>query len=408
MKKLLLLTFGLLFLYACNNDDQETVAICEIPENITVTNITHQSAQLHWEDSNTSANFSLEYGESGFILGNGVTISLDVFEVTLLNLIANTTYDFYIKSVCGATNESMYSEVISFTTLPPLVRAEFLPTLSELNLYTGNLADLNETIYAFNYELITPLFSDYSHKKRFIALPLGESMEYVDDGFPIFPDKTVIAKTFFYNLDERDVSLGRTIIETRVLIKENGNWELGNYKWNSEQTEAYLDDTSSIVPISFIDDDGNTNTIDYEIPSNTDCFTCHSNAGNKTPIGPKLRNINMDNQIQRLVEDQLLLNLTDPSTVSKLPNWKDTSFTLEERARAYFEINCAHCHIDDGYCGDISDLRLSYDTPFADTKIFEKRFTIPVLMQIGNMPFIGTTTVHNEGLALIQEYLDTL
>ena len=94
--------------------------------------------------------------------------------------------------------------------------------------------------------------------------------------------------------------------------------------------------------------------------------------------------------------------------VEKLPVWDDQRYTVEERARAYFEINCAHCHIDDGYCGDISDLRLSYDTPFADTNIFEKRFTIPVLMQIGNMPFIGTTTVHNEGLALIQEYLDTL
>lgn len=412
MKKILLLFAVLLFFAACNNDDENTIAICESPENITITNISFQDATISWDNTNTNASSVLEYGQAGFDLGTGTTVSVNEFSLTITGLSANTTYDVYLKSICSTTNESMYSELESFTTLAPPVVAEFLNSLSALNLFSGDLADLNETIYAFDYDLITPLFTDYAHKKRIIALPIGESMEYVDDGFPVFPNNTVIAKTFFYNADERDLSLGRTIIETRVLIKRNGNWELGNYKWNDEQTEAFLDETTSTVPISYIDSDGDANTVNYVIPSNTDCFTCHNNAGSETPIGPKLRNMNMNNQLQELIDDQLLLNLTDASSVSVLPNWEDPSYSLEERARAYFEVNCAHCHIEGGFCATESDLRLSYETSYEDSNIYERRLLIDARMSLlipgFTMPFIGTTTLHDEGYALIEEYLNSL
>jgi len=122
----------------------------------------------------------------------------------------------------------------------PNVATEFKTNLSELNLFSGNLNELNITTKAFEYNLSTTLFSDYTHKQRIIALPEGTSMEFDGDGLPLFPENTVIAKTFYYNHDERDLSLGRTIIETRILMKLNGEWETGDYKWNDEQTEAVL------------------------------------------------------------------------------------------------------------------------------------------------------------------------
>ncbi|WP_232817883.1 hypothetical protein [Winogradskyella tangerina] len=298
----------------------------------------------------------------------------------------------------------------------PLVVAEFRTNLSELNLFTGNLADLNISSRAFEYNLNTPLFSDYAHKQRLIALPENTAMTYNGDGLPVFPENTVIAKTFFYNADERDLTLGRTIIETRILIKINGDWVTGDYKWNDNQTDAVLDLNGSTVPITWINADGISNSTNYEIPSNTDCFTCHSTFDNATPIGPKLRNLNFEingsNQLDDLISNSNLTGISSSSEVSAVVNWEDTSATLEARARSYFDINCAHCHIPGGFCEDQSTLDLAFETSYEDSQIFERRNSISNRISIYNegfsMPFIGTTLIHTQGRDLLQEYLDSL
>lgn len=298
----------------------------------------------------------------------------------------------------------------------PLVVAEFRPNLSELNLFTGDLSDLNISSRAFKYELNSQLFTDYAHKQRLIALPENTSMQYNGDGLPIFPDNTVIAKTFYYNNDERDLTLGKTIIETRVLIKINGEWETGDYKWNADQTEAVLDLNGSVVPVTWIDSDGETNSISYNIPSNTDCFTCHHTYDNTTPIGPKLRNMNFEisgiNQLDDFIDQQHLSGLSSNSEVSSIVNWQDTSESLEDRARSYFDINCAHCHIEGGDCETQSTLRLAFESSLEDSQIVQRKFSISLRISEYNegfsMPFIGTTIIHDEGVALLQAYLDTL
>jgi len=298
----------------------------------------------------------------------------------------------------------------------PLVVAELRPNLSELNLYLGNLNELNFSSRAFEYNLNTPLFTDYAHKQRLIALPENTTMEFNGDGLPTFPENTVIAKTFYYNLNERDLSLGRQIIETRILIKINGNWQSGNYVWNAEQIDAVLDLEGSTLPISWIDGDGNPKSTNYKIPSNEDCFTCHQSYDNNIPIGPKLRTMNFDingiNQLQQFVNDGQLSGLTDVSSVNTLPNWEDSSVSLEDRARAYFDVNCAHCHILGGQCEDQSTLNLAYETLLENSDIVERKLSIQFRISDYNegisMPFIGTTMLHTEGVDLIQDYLDTL
>jgi uncharacterized repeat protein (TIGR03806 family) len=298
----------------------------------------------------------------------------------------------------------------------PQVNAEFRPNLSELNLFTGDLSDLNISPAAFEYKLNTELFTDYAHKHRIIALPEGSQMQYDGNGLPIFPDNTVIAKTFYYNNDERDLTLGRRIIETRLLIKMNGVWQTGDYKWTEDQTEAVLDLDGSTVAVNWTDAFGTMQTIDYEIPSNTDCFTCHSSYNNITPIGPKLRNLNFDisgsNQLEFLINSNHISGLDSANDVGSIVNWEDTSLPLEERARAYLDVNCAHCHIPGGFCEDLSILDLDYDTSLADSKIVERQFNISSRMSTNipdfSMPLIGTSVIHTEGYDLIQAYLDTL
>ncbi|QRM90991.1 hypothetical protein FG167_09245 [Lacinutrix sp. WUR7] len=294
-----------------------------------------------------------------------------------------------------------------------MVSTQFENNLSDLNLFSGNIADLIPSPYAFEYDLTTPLFTDYAHKQRIIALPSGETMQYVDDGLPTFPDDTVIAKTFYYFNNERDETLGKQIMETRILIKQNGAWVTGNYKWNESQTEATLDANGSVVPYSYVDNSGDTQNINYKIPSSADCTQCHSINTDIVPIGPKLRSMHFNNQLQHFIDNNYISNLTDPSTVSVLPNWENRDdYSLAERTRAYFDVNCAHCHQPGGSCDTESSLDFRYETPFGDTDINTFKFTILARTQnyidTYSMPLIGTTMVHDEGYSLIEEYIDSL
>jgi len=415
-KKFYLLFLLVSLFFSCGNDIDDLIPVCDTLINISSSAIADNSATLSWETINSSTSYNLEYGISGFILGSGTTISVSETAVILTDLQANTTYDVYIQTLCSSINISLYSDVYSFTTLIPNVATEFKTYLSELNLFTGNLNELNITTKAFEYNLSTTLFSDYAHKQRIIALPEGTSMEFDGDGLPIFPDNTLIAKTFYYNLDERDLSLGRTIMETRILIKTNGNWETGDYKWNEDQTDAILDSAGSTIPVTWINTEGESNSSSYKIPSNTDCITCHGNNDNIIPIGPKLRSMNFEingiNQLEQFIANQQLTGLSGSSFVRALPNWKDTSLSLETRARAYMDINCAHCHIPGGHCEDQSTLNLAFETPLNESDIVEQSFSIDYRISFYldglSMPFIGTTMQHTEGVELLQSYLNTL
>nr|WP_321229930.1 fibronectin type III domain-containing protein [uncultured Psychroserpens sp.] len=389
---------------------------------ITVTNvdssmITDTSALITWEDNtNTGNNYKLEYGASGFGIGSGATITSNNTSLELTGLLPNTDYDLYVKAVCSESNMSSNSLVITFTTLAIPVIPEFRPTLSELNLYVGDLNNLEITPYGFEYDLNSTLYTDYASKQRFFVLPTGQKLTYNGEGLPIFPNNSIIVKTFYYNIDDRDTSLGQNIIETRILIKIDGSWESGDYKWNDAQTEAILDLAGSTVPVSWIDSNGDSNSINYEIPSDADCFTCHQNGASMVPIGPKMRTINFNfngsNQLQQLIDNDMLDGLADPTSVSLLPKWDDASVSLDRRARAYMDINCAHCHTVGGFCEEQSNLRLDYEIPYEESSISESRFSI--LTRIQNtipeygMPLIGTTFVHEEGVDLLIEYINSL
>jgi len=295
--------------------------------------------------------------------------------------------------------------------------AEFLPNLSQLNLFIGDLNTLTVNSNMFKYELNTQLFTDYAHKLRIIGLPEGTALQYEDDGFPIFPTGTLIAKTFYYNLDETNPNSAQQIIETRVLIKEETEWVIGNYVWNEDQTEAVLDQSQHNVTVDFVNETGDDITVNYVVPGANDCTKCHTNSSNVTPIGPKLRtmnfNINGINQLQHFIDNGYLANAPATDEIVALPNWEDdVNYSLEERSRAYFDINCAHCHTPGGFCEFQSTLDLAFETDFNDTNIFQRRFSISNRM--GNyspgtsMPFIGTTMIHTQGYDLIQEYLDSL
>lgn len=310
----------------------------------------------------------------------------------------------------------------------------FKEKLSDYNFFTGNIADFNPAENVFKYELATPLFSDYTVKERFIYLREGTSLTYRDSGIVEFPAGAIIIKNFS-SLNTNN-SLKR--LETRLLLKDpfNDRWKVMSYLWNSDQSDAIRHISGDNVDITIEDESGNRLQTNYRIPNLNECKLCHSTEGRIAPIGPKIRSMNYSvngvNQLD-LWKDKGLLKDLPVSNVPQLPDWQNTAdFTLDERARAYLDINCAHCHSNAGdasYTGlwleyeqtDSSRLgfyktpiaagpgsgSLSYDIVPGDAERSIIHFRMNSAEVGVAMPELARSMVHEKGVELIKEWIDS-
>lgn len=235
----------------------------------------------------------------------------------------------------------------------PIVNLAELPynKLSDYNFFSGNLADHTPNKGVLPYDLNTALFSNYSSKARFVWMPEGATTEYNDQQELDFPIGTVIIKTFYYDNDFNDPSAGKNILETRLLIRQDTAWQVASYLWNDAQTEANFSVVGKQVEVTWKHYDGSERSTLYLIPNKNECKGCHNSDNTLHPIGPKIRNINKDfdyadgtmNQLQKWKDMGYLRDF--PTTAPRVPAISNPADgTLNERARAYIDINCAHCH----------------------------------------------------------------
>lgn len=314
--------------------------------------------------------------------------------------------------------------------------------LSEYNFFSGNPADQLPADGVIPYSLNTPLFSDYAEKLRFIKLPEGTQASYKDKGVLSFPKGTVIIKTFYYPVDHRSPDKGRKLMETRLLLHEDDGWKAVPYHWNEEQTEAYLEVAGGMKEVSWKDERGKKRKVNYVFPNMNQCKGCHSMGGEMTPIGPSAKQLNgalsyqegSENQLAFWKNHGLLDGLPEANEIPYVAVWNDpNSGSLEERAKAWLDINCAHCHNPDGPAST-TGLFLEYDqqdptargmlkTPVAagrgsggllhdiepgkaEQSILYYRINSedPGVM----MPELGRKLIHKEGVSLIREWINSL
>lgn len=315
-----------------------------------------------------------------------------------------------------------------------------LEKLSEYNFFTGKLADLTPAGGIIPYDINTPLFSDYSHKARFVKIPQEQKAVYNNHSVFDFPVGTVLIKNFYYPRDFRDESKGREILETRLLILKEKGWTALPYIWNDEQTEAFLEVAGGRREISWVHDDGSEKRISYSIPNVNQCKGCHLKGTALVPIGPSARQLNKEfvyrdgkmNQLLRWRDAGILEGLPEKlSDCPKVPDWSNPDDgTVEERARAYLDINCGHCHSALGPAGtsglmlDIHEsdpTRLGiYKMPVAAGRgsgnnlydivpgkpeesitVFRMKSLDPGVM----MPEMGRKLVHAEGVRAVEEWI---
>ena len=68
--------------------------------------------------------------------------------------------------------------------------------ISDYNIFLGDPHNLQTTKKFITYEIITPLFSDYSFKHRAIYIPEGKKIKYNNKNVFEFPVGSIISKTF--------------------------------------------------------------------------------------------------------------------------------------------------------------------------------------------------------------------
>jgi uncharacterized repeat protein (TIGR03806 family) len=313
------------------------------------------------------------------------------------------------------------------------------------------------------YDLNTPLFSDYAHKLRAVWLPQGTQAHYSADGVFEFPVGTIVSKTFYYpraaapegallrredntgdfsgeGLDLRKVRL----IETRLLVRQESGWDALAYVWDAAQQQATLEIAGDMKQIDLVSPDGSVHAVNYVIPTRNECANCHATdhaSGKLHPIGLAARHLNKAYehyadgtapQLQRWVERGYLDHSAADAPANAL--WRaGADDDIEHRARSYLDVNCGHCHNPRG-AADTSGLFLNAaetssrrlglckppiaagrgtggrhvsvmpGQPDASILIFRVAGTDPGIM----MPELGRTTVHEEGVALLRRWVESL
>ena len=326
----------------------------------------------------------------------------------------------------------------------------------------GDFLDVNDRVVP--YELNTPLFSDYALKLRTIWLPEGTQAVYRERAPLDFPVGTIISKTFHYEkasgfapgairvarieresrLDERgrlDLDT-HVLIETRLLVRYETGWSALAYVWNAAQDEAFLEIAGDLKPVELVADDGNEAFV-YVVPDRNQCAGCHATDHTSKAlqlIGPKAWQLNRDYRYPGIVANQLAhwheLGIVDtlPAAAPRGANWFEPGAAgLEERSKAYLDVNCAHCHNRVG-AADTSGLDLDIETPVARSygvckppvavgqgsgdrpydiypgrpdesiMVYRMRETDPAIA----MPELGRGTVHTRGVALVARWIASL
>lgn len=314
--------------------------------------------------------------------------------------------------------------------------------LSDYHFFS-NMENLEAHPYLLPYDLTTELFSNYATKQRFVYFPRDKKASFTENGQETleFPDSTIIIKTFYYENDFTDPSQGKNIIETRLLVKMAGEWNSYEYVWNEDQTDASKNIAGKILNVSWTHYDGSERTALYSIPNKNECKGCHELGEAMVPIGPKARFLNKNfeyadgtmNQLHRWESLNRLEGLLPLFEVSIAGTWGDESQSIDMRARAYLDINCAHCHNIDGpannsglfldfYETDPSKLGICKNPVAAgggsgglDYSILpgnpEESIMIYRLNSLEpdvSMPELGRSVIHEEGLQLLRDWIETL
>jgi uncharacterized repeat protein (TIGR03806 family) len=263
---------------------------------------------------------------------------------------------------------------------PEVVTTPFPRKLSESGVF-ASVAEHKPMPGLIPYSVVAPLWSDHSHKERFLGLPGESKIDFTEKGAWKLPEGTVLVKTFLLDMEAGNPA-SRRRIETRFLTLQRDEWRGYSYRWNDEQTDAELVSASGQdheLVIKDANSPGGKRKQVWHYPSRAECMVCHSRAAGFV-LGLTTLQMNKvhdygavaDNQLRTLEHIGIFKQKKLPkarATLAHLSDPYDARADLDARARSYLHANCAQCHTGAG--GGNSAMELTFATPLEKTKLID-------------------------------------
>lgn len=111
---------------ACDNQNHGsaidfTIEVVDAPtcphvENITLDAATPTTATISWDANADAEGYVIEYGIQGFEHGDGITVQQTETSIDLVDLFADTNYEFYVRADCGDDDLSYWGSPLRFFT----------------------------------------------------------------------------------------------------------------------------------------------------------------------------------------------------------------------------------------------------------------------------------------------------
>jgi hypothetical protein len=167
----------------------------------------------------------------------------------------------------------------AFHYFDPNKPSEIPALLSQTGFYSSIATKTIDTA-AKAFTVNSALWSDGTVKRRWVVLPPGKKIQWVDETDLFnYPDSTVFVKTFLQVRAPGDTAYW----ETRLLVKKANpgestqNWFGFSYRWNTAQTDANLVDVDNgaNAVLAIKDAQGKGDYRKWRFPSQTDCNLCH-------------------------------------------------------------------------------------------------------------------------------------
>ncbi len=257
-----------------------------------------------------------------------------------------------------------------------------------------------------------------------------------------FPRDAVLVKT---------LSLGGRYVETQLLHFDGLDWRAYSYAWRDDQSEADLVPAAGSEKILQVADKvgnalrgvpGGKREMVWPFFNRTQCIQCH-NQWPRYALAFSLGQLNRDQQLERFSQLGFIQRKTlddkpqlpyDSASAAKEERLYDPfqpeAGTLDQRARSYLHVNCAHCHRFGG--GGTVLLELVADKKLDALKVLDVRpargdFGLPEARIIApghperstlyyrmakfgkdRMPHIGAELPDEAGLKLVGDWIRSL
>jgi uncharacterized repeat protein (TIGR03806 family) len=288
------------------------------------------------------------------------------------------------------------------------------------------------------YSINAEAWVDHAIAERFVAVPHELSINAAEPTFS-FPNDSVLVKTLSIDTEHGN-SATRRRVETQILYFDGVEWQPYTYQWNEDQSDAVLLDAAGAEQTFDIVDAnaaGGMRKQTWRFAGRAECQRCH-NRWSGPPLAFNTPQLNKRHdyggivapQLETLAHVDLIEKCMPPEDRPQLANPHELSADLDARARAYLQVNCAHCHRM--HAGSAVLSYMHYDLSLEKTNMVGVRptqgtfgihaaqvvapgdpFRSVLLYRMsklggGRMPHISSTEVDRDGVELVHQWIQQI